>query len=124
MAAAGIARRARARVALAVGQGKSNAQIAAKLRMSLATVKAHIYQLLTKLGVANRVPIALLIHLAATVETEPASCPAAAGFATGTFIAAKEHATVGLDRQRDRARDLVVSSGGITVADTGQVVPP
>ena len=30
--------------------------------MSLATVKAHVSQLLTKLGVANRVQIALLVH--------------------------------------------------------------
>ena len=53
-------------VALAVGQGHSNAQIATQLHMSLATVKAHVSQLLTKLGVANRVQIALLVHDAAT----------------------------------------------------------
>ncbi|MGE5292659.1 MAG: glucose-1-phosphate adenylyltransferase [Micromonosporaceae bacterium] len=35
-----------------------------------------------------------------------------------------EGATVGVDKQRDRARGLVVSSGGITVVGTGQVVPP
>ena len=55
------ARRARARelldrltdrereVAIAIGQGKSNADIAAELYMSVATVKAHVSRLLTKL---------------------------------------------------------------------------
>jgi glucose-1-phosphate adenylyltransferase len=33
-------------------------------------------------------------------------------------------ATVGADKQRDRARGLAVSAGGITVAGHGQVVPP
>jgi glucose-1-phosphate adenylyltransferase len=35
-----------------------------------------------------------------------------------------EGATVGVDKQRDRARGLTVSSGGITVAGKGQIVPP
>jgi glucose-1-phosphate adenylyltransferase len=35
-----------------------------------------------------------------------------------------EGATVGVDKQRDRARGLAVSSGGITVVGTGQEVPP
>src|SRR5215472_5672127 len=35
-----------------------------------------------------------------------------------------EGATVGVDKQRDRARGLVVSAGGITVAGCGQVVSP
>lgn len=49
-------------VAVAVGQGRSNADIGAELFMSLATVKAHISRLFTKLGVENRVQIALLVH--------------------------------------------------------------
>jgi DNA-binding NarL/FixJ family response regulator len=49
-------------VALAVGRGLSNAQIGAELFMSVATVKAHVSRLLTKLEVANRVQIALLVH--------------------------------------------------------------
>jgi DNA-binding NarL/FixJ family response regulator len=49
-------------VALAVGQGLSNAQIGGELYMSVATVKAHVSRLLTKLGLANRVQIALLVH--------------------------------------------------------------
>jgi glucose-1-phosphate adenylyltransferase len=32
-------------------------------------------------------------------------------------------ATVGVDKEHDRARGLVVSSGGITVVGKGQVVP-
>ena len=49
-------------VAVAVGQGSSNADIAAELYMSVATVKAHVSRLLMKLGVDNRVHIALLVH--------------------------------------------------------------
>jgi DNA-binding NarL/FixJ family response regulator len=49
-------------VALAVGRGLSNAQVAAELYMSLATVKAHVSRLLVKLEVDNRVQVALLTH--------------------------------------------------------------
>ena len=49
-------------VALAVGQGRSNAEIAAELHMSVATVKAHVSRLLTKLEAANRVQVALLVQ--------------------------------------------------------------
>ncbi|MPQ99684.1 response regulator [Modestobacter sp. I12A-02628] len=49
-------------VARAVGQGLPNAQIATDLYMSVATVKAHVSRLLTKLGVENRVQVALLVH--------------------------------------------------------------
>jgi DNA-binding NarL/FixJ family response regulator len=49
-------------VALAVGQGRSNAEIARELHMSVATVKAHVSRLLTKLPADNRVQIALLVH--------------------------------------------------------------
>ena len=45
-----------------MGRGASNAQIAAELYMSVATVKAHVSRLLTKLEAANRVQIALLAH--------------------------------------------------------------
>jgi DNA-binding NarL/FixJ family response regulator len=49
-------------VALAVGAGRANAEIAAQLHMSVATVKAHVSQLLAKLEVENRVQIALLVQ--------------------------------------------------------------
>lgn len=45
---------------MAIGQG--NADIAAELYMSVATVKAHVSRLLTKLEAGNRVQIALLAH--------------------------------------------------------------
>jgi DNA-binding NarL/FixJ family response regulator len=49
-------------VVLAVAQGRSNAEIAAGLHMSVATVKAHISHILTKLDLDNRTQIALLAH--------------------------------------------------------------
>lgn len=49
-------------VATAVASGASNAEIATSLFMSEATVKAHVSRLLTKLSVANRVHIAILVH--------------------------------------------------------------
>ena len=49
-------------VALAVGRGLANADIAHELHMSVATVKAHVSRLLTKLDVENRVQIALLVQ--------------------------------------------------------------
>ena len=52
-------------VATAVGAGASNAEIAASLFMSEATVKAHVSRLLSKLAVNNRVQIAILVHDAA-----------------------------------------------------------
>jgi DNA-binding NarL/FixJ family response regulator len=54
-------------VVVAIGQGKSNAQIGAELYMSVATVKAHVSRLLTKLGLNNRVQVALLAHDAGLV---------------------------------------------------------
>jgi len=52
-------------VALAIGEGRANAEIAAELHMSVATVKAHVSRILDKLGVDNRVQIALLVQDAA-----------------------------------------------------------
>ena len=49
-------------VALAVGRGETNAEIAAALHLSVATVKAHVSRLLDKLEVDNRVQIALLVQ--------------------------------------------------------------
>jgi len=49
-------------VAIAVGSGASNAEVAAQLFMSEATVKSHVSHLFTKLEVANRVHIAIVVH--------------------------------------------------------------
>ena len=49
-------------VAVAIGLGKSNAEISRELYMSVATVKAHVSRVLEKLGFNNRVQIALLAH--------------------------------------------------------------
>ncbi len=49
-------------VALALGHGKANAEIATELYMSVATVKAHVSRLLAKLEVDNRVQVAILAH--------------------------------------------------------------
>jgi DNA-binding NarL/FixJ family response regulator len=49
-------------VALAIGRGSTNAEIAAALFMSVATVKAHVSQVLAKLGVDNRVQVAICVH--------------------------------------------------------------
>jgi DNA-binding NarL/FixJ family response regulator len=53
-------------VAGAIAEGKTNAEIAAELFMSVPTVKTHISRLLTKLELNNRVQIALLAHDAET----------------------------------------------------------
>ncbi|WP_179834932.1 response regulator [Actinomadura citrea] len=49
-------------VVLAIAHGRSNADIAAELFMSVATVKAHVSSVLTKLDLDNRTQIALLAH--------------------------------------------------------------
>ncbi|MFG1944682.1 response regulator [Nonomuraea sp. NPDC048826] len=49
-------------VALAVGQGRSNAEIGRELFMSVPTVKAHVSRILTKLELNNRVQVALLVY--------------------------------------------------------------
>ena len=49
-------------VALAVGRGLSNAEIARELHLSVPTVKAHVSRLFEKLGATNRVQIAICVH--------------------------------------------------------------
>jgi len=57
-------------IAMAVGEGRSNAEIAADLHLSIATIKAHVSQLLLKLDLDNRVQIALLVHDAGSAPVE------------------------------------------------------
>ncbi|MGC9381494.1 response regulator transcription factor [Streptomyces sp. MH13] len=49
-------------VAVAVGQGKTNAEVAAELYMSVPTVKTHVSRILAKLDLNNRVQIALVVY--------------------------------------------------------------
>ncbi|MCK9249881.1 MAG: response regulator transcription factor [Solirubrobacteraceae bacterium] len=49
-------------VADALRHGKANADIAAELFMSVATVKAHVSRVMQKLDLDNRVQVALLVH--------------------------------------------------------------
>ncbi|MEU4432044.1 response regulator transcription factor [Nocardia rhamnosiphila] len=48
--------------ARAIADGLANPEIAVRLQVTVATVKAHTGNLFTKLGVANRVQIALLVR--------------------------------------------------------------
>lgn len=49
-------------VAVTVAHGRSNAEIATDLGMTVATVKAHVSHVLTKLAMDNRTQVALLVH--------------------------------------------------------------
>jgi len=49
-------------VALEIGHGHSNAEIAQRLHLSVPTVKAHVSRLFDKLQVTNRVQIAIVVH--------------------------------------------------------------
>ncbi len=57
-------------VAVAVGRGGSNAEIAASLFLSVATVKTHVSRILARLELNNRVQIALLVHDAGLLDTD------------------------------------------------------
>jgi DNA-binding NarL/FixJ family response regulator len=54
-------------VAVCVGRGLSNAEIAGELYLSVPTVKAHVSRLFTKLECTNRVQIAMCVHDAGLV---------------------------------------------------------
>ncbi|MEV4091510.1 response regulator transcription factor [Streptosporangium saharense] len=55
-------------VALALAGGRSNAEIGALLHLSVPTVKTHVSGVLAKLGLNNRVQIALLVHDAGLLD--------------------------------------------------------
>ncbi len=49
-------------VAIEIGAGRSNAEIAALHHIGLATVKTHVSAILAKLDLTNRVQVAVLVH--------------------------------------------------------------
>ncbi|MDR7255825.1 DNA-binding NarL/FixJ family response regulator [Nocardioides sp. BE266] len=54
-------------VAVCVGRGLSNSEIASELYLSVPTVKSHVSRLLTKLDSSNRVQVAMVVHDAGLV---------------------------------------------------------
>jgi DNA-binding NarL/FixJ family response regulator len=54
-------------VAVCVGRGLSNSEIASELYLSIPTVKSHVSRLLTKLDSSNRVQVAMVVHDAGLV---------------------------------------------------------
>ncbi len=50
------------KVAEAVAEGRSNADISAALLMSVATVKTYVSRILAKLNCTNRVQVAIIVH--------------------------------------------------------------
>jgi DNA-binding NarL/FixJ family response regulator len=54
-------------VAVCVGRGLSNSEIASELYLSVPTVKSHVSRLLTKLDSTNRVQVAMVVHDAGLV---------------------------------------------------------
>jgi DNA-binding NarL/FixJ family response regulator len=58
-------------VVTAVADGLSNAEIAKRLLMSEATVKAHVSSVLAKLDMTNRVQAAILVHDAGLTHPHP-----------------------------------------------------
>ncbi|MES9510020.1 response regulator transcription factor [Streptomyces sp. NPDC000609] len=57
-------------VAIAVARGRSNAEIAATLYLSVATVKTQVSRILARFGFNNRVQIALLVHDAGLLDDD------------------------------------------------------
>jgi len=49
-------------IALAIGQGKSNATIAGELHLSVSTIKSRVSSILAQLTLDNRVQLALLVQ--------------------------------------------------------------
>jgi DNA-binding NarL/FixJ family response regulator len=52
-----------------VARGRTNAEIAHELHISLSTVKAHLARLMTKLGARNRVEIAMWAYETNRIKT-------------------------------------------------------
>jgi DNA-binding NarL/FixJ family response regulator len=49
-------------IALAIGQGQSNATIAAELHLSVSTIKSRVSSILAQLALDNRVQVALMVQ--------------------------------------------------------------
>lgn len=58
-----------AQVLAFLGEGLSNAQIAARLSLSEATIKGYVSRMLDKLGCANRTQAGLLAHEAGVIDS-------------------------------------------------------
>ncbi len=58
-------------VVVAVARGRTNAEIARELHMSLSTVKTHLGSIMAKLGARNRVEIAIWAHETGRVGGPP-----------------------------------------------------
>ncbi|HRW38810.1 MAG: response regulator transcription factor [Acidimicrobiales bacterium] len=56
-------------VLLTVARGRTNAEIAEELYISMSTVKTHLASLMTKLGARNRVEIAIWAYESGRIET-------------------------------------------------------
>ena len=54
-------------MAICVGRGLSNSEVARELHLSVPTVKSHVSRLLTKLESTNRVQVAMIVHDAGLV---------------------------------------------------------
>lgn len=56
---------------VAVARGRTNAEIADELHISLGTVKAHLGNLMSKLAVRNRVEVAMWAYQTGRINTRP-----------------------------------------------------
>jgi DNA-binding NarL/FixJ family response regulator len=56
-------------VLLSVARGRTNAEIATELHISLSTVKTHLGSLMAKLGARNRVEIAMWAYETKRITT-------------------------------------------------------
>jgi DNA-binding NarL/FixJ family response regulator len=58
-------------VLITVARGRSNAEVAAELHISLSTVKTHLASLMSKLGARNRVEIVMWAYETGRLQADP-----------------------------------------------------